>query len=409
MIKKASSNYKWYILSLGAATHIVIAGMPYFCMPVLFKEISDDLGLSLVQIGMVWGIAGLPGLFAAFFVGMLGDRFGTKKTLFVSCLLNGVTSALRGAAFGYNSLLVFTFLFGVAAVPFSLMVHRSSGEWFSGKQLGMANGILAMGMGVGNTLGSMFSATVFSPALGGWRHVMFAYGAVAILFSLLWWKTRNPDLVQEGNTVSMTRQSFMQSIKKVIRLKSVWVLSVAFMFFSGCYGGVIGYLPLYLRDIGWSSVRADGALAALTGASVIGVVPLSFLSDRFVSRKRIVLVAIIVYMVSVGLLSVFGNAVVYLLVILAGLMQEGLWAILITIVMESEGVGRELSGTALGLAMTLASLGGFFAPPLGNRLAQINPSYAFLFWAALALLSIILIIFVKETGWKRAERRKVSS
>ena len=400
MAQNSSANYKWYILTLGTATHMLIAGMPYFCMPVLFKEISNDLGLSLVQIGMVWGIAGLPGLFAAFFVGMLGDRFGTRKTLFISCLLNGITSALRGAAFGYNSLLIFTFLFGVAAVPFSLMVHRSAGEWFSGKQLGLANGILAMGMGVGNTLGSMFSATVFSPALGGWRQVMFAYGVVAIVISFLWWKTRNPVVVQSEKATTTTGQAFLLSVKKVVRLKSVWLLSAAFMFFCGCYAGVIGYLPLYLRDSGWSAVRADGALAALTGASVIGVVPLSFLSDRLGSRKGVVLASIAVYLVSVGSLAVVNNAMIYLLVILAGLMQEGLWAILITIVMEIEGVERENSGTALGLAMTLAAVGGFVAPPLGNRLALMNPGYAFLFWAALSLVAFLLICTVKETRRK---------
>jgi MFS family permease len=401
MINKSNSMYKWYVLALGTATHVLIAGMPYFCMPVLFKEISDDLGLSLVQVGMIWGVAGLPALFAAFFVGMLGDRFGTRKTLFIACLFSGITGALRGAAFGYNSLLIFTFLFGLAAVPFSFGVHKSAGEWFSGKQLGLANGILAAGMGIGNTAGSMFSATTFSPALGGWRQVMFIYGAVAIIISLFWLKTRKPVSGQIFKNSTSAGEAFKQSFVRVIRLKSVWLLSIALMFFSGCYSGVIGYLPLYLRGSGWSPVGADGALAALTGASVIGVIPLSFLSDRIGSRKRVVLPAITIYLVCVGLLSIFGNGLVFLLVILAGLTQEGLWAILITMVMETEGVGAENSGTALGMAMTFGGLGSFLAPPLGNRLAVINPGYAFIFWAVLVVVAVTLIYFVKETGWKK--------
>jgi MFS family permease len=128
------------------------------------------------------------------------------------------------------------------------------------------------------------------------------------------------------------------------------------------------------------------------------------LSDRIGTRKKVVLASIVVYLVSVGLLSVFGNGIIFLLVILAGFTQEGLWAILITMVMETEGVGRENSGTALGMVMTFASLGGFIAPPVGNRLALISPSYAFLFWAALVVAAIILISFVKETGWKKREQ-----
>jgi len=40
----------------GALTHTVAVAMPVMCMPVLFQEISEDLGLSLVQIGSIWGL-----------------------------------------------------------------------------------------------------------------------------------------------------------------------------------------------------------------------------------------------------------------------------------------------------------------------------------------------------------------
>lgn len=378
--------------------------MPFFCMPVLFKEISDGLGLNLFQVGMIWGIAGLPGLFLAFIAGMVGDRFGTRKTLFLACLFNGVTGALRGIAFGYNSLLVFSFLFGIAMVPFSFAVHKSAGEWFTGRQLGMANGVLAMGMGVGNALGSLFSANIFSPALGGWRNVMFFYGAIAVLISFFWLRTRQPVVLHPRAANTSNGEAFLRSLKETVRVKSVWILAVAFMFYSGCYSGVIGYLPLYLRSSGWSPAAADGALGVLTGASVVGVVPLSFLSDRIGSRKIVVYIAITVYLICVGLLSVSSSNLVWILAIFAGLMQEGLWALLITMVMETEGIGSKNSGTALGLVMTFSSLGSFFAPPLGNRIAGISPGYAFLFWSAMVITALILIYFVKETGWKKRKQ-----
>ena len=46
------------------------------------------------------------------------------------------------------------------------------------------------------------------------------------------------------------------------------------MCFAGCRIGLSGYLPLYLRSIGWTAVGADGALAAraneLAGAIASG-------------------------------------------------------------------------------------------------------------------------------------------
>lgn len=44
-------------------------------MPVLFKEISDDLGLSVAQIGTIWGLDPLAGVFIGLPGGLLADRF----------------------------------------------------------------------------------------------------------------------------------------------------------------------------------------------------------------------------------------------------------------------------------------------------------------------------------------------
>ena len=65
-------------------------------MPVLFKEISEDLGLSLVQIGTVWGISSLAGIFVSILGGVLTDRFGIKHIVGIFCILVGITVALRG-------------------------------------------------------------------------------------------------------------------------------------------------------------------------------------------------------------------------------------------------------------------------------------------------------------------------
>lgn len=47
MTNTQNSNYRWYALSLATLAYFFIAGMSRMCMPVLFKEISIDLGLSM--------------------------------------------------------------------------------------------------------------------------------------------------------------------------------------------------------------------------------------------------------------------------------------------------------------------------------------------------------------------------
>jgi len=89
MTDHPQSKYRWYILALGASTHIFVAAMPRMCMPVLFKEISDDLGLSLVQVGLIWGMLGLAGVLA-FAYGLICDRYGARRTLIGACVLQGM-------------------------------------------------------------------------------------------------------------------------------------------------------------------------------------------------------------------------------------------------------------------------------------------------------------------------------
>ena len=106
------SKYRWYVISLTALTQAFCVAMPLICMPVLFDEISSDLGLSLVQVGWVWGFIALSGLLTVFIAGILADRFGAKRILIFACLSVGLTGASRGLANDFASLLLTNFLFG---------------------------------------------------------------------------------------------------------------------------------------------------------------------------------------------------------------------------------------------------------------------------------------------------------
>ncbi|OGO24819.1 MAG: hypothetical protein A2144_09635 [Chloroflexi bacterium RBG_16_50_9] len=369
-------------------------------MPVLFKEIASDLDLNLVQVGVVWGMASLPGLFGAFAAGLISDRFGATRTLALACLLQGMAGALRGISGNFIGLAIFMFLFGLFTIPLSFATHKAAGQWFSGRQLGLANGILAMGMGVGTTVGALVSATVLSPWLGGWRHLMFAYGVIAIVVGFLWLSARRNPGSGEAS-LSTETVPFRQALSHVVRIRSVWLLALFQLCIYGYSSGIIGYLPLYLRSIGWTPVSADGALTTFNAASVVGVIPLSLLSDRIGRRKVVIYLAVLMVIIGVSLLSAFGGKIVWPSVLFAGVVQEAFFALSITMVMETEGVGARYAGTALGLMTTLAGIGGFFSPPVGNRLAQINPSFAFIFWLALAVVALGIFRFVEETGWRK--------
>src|SRR3989304_9689001 len=122
-------------------------------MPVLFKEISEDIDLNLVQIGPVWGIASLAGIFVSIVGGIMSDKVRVKHFLVVSCILVGLTGALRGLADSFITLTLFVFLNGIVRMAVPINLTKTVGIWFRGQNLGMAMGISAMGMGFGLMLG----------------------------------------------------------------------------------------------------------------------------------------------------------------------------------------------------------------------------------------------------------------
>ena len=395
MANNYESRYRWYVLGLGALTYTCAMAMPRMCMPVLFKEISIDLELSLVQIGAIWGTEPLASVTTILAAGLLGDRFGVRKVLSIACLLAGGAGALRGLSSGFTSLAATTFLFGLILAFIPVNVVKTVGIWFSGRHLGLANGITGVGMAIGFMAGSMLSATVLSPLLGAWRWVLLLYGALSALISVLWFFTvREPRQAVSGG--STARLTFGQTFSRVVRLKSVWLLGLALAGHTGCITSMLGYLPLYLRERGWPVASADGTVAAFHGVSMLATIPLALLSDRFRSRKTVLIPAVLITAASVALLSGAHDQSVWLFVILAGLFRDGFMAILLSMVIEVKGVGADYAGTAAALVLAVSRLGNFVGPPVGNSLAGLHPGLPFVFWGALALVTPISLYLIKE-------------
>jgi NNP family nitrate/nitrite transporter-like MFS transporter len=388
--------YRWYILTLAALTGTLAVAMPNMCLPVLFEEIAEDLGLSLVQIGLIWGIGALAGIPTGLVGGAIGDRFGARRTLSVACLLAGLAGALRGLSNDLVTLGVTVFLFGLMTPMIMMNVIKTCGVWFSQRQLGVANGAIAMGMALGFMVSSMISATLLSPWLGGWRNVLFFYGAIAMVFSVPWYFSR-PVPNDAGEPASETSsKTLRQTVSHAVRIRNVWLLGFALLGIGGCIQGTLGYLPLYLRGLGWTEASADGALATYHATSMIFVMPIALWSDRLGSRRKVLMAAALMIILGVGLLSVVEGIMIWVAVGMAGLVRDGFMAVLQALVLETEGVGARYAGTAMGLVMLFSGLGRLLAPPLGNSLASIASALPFLFWASLATMGLLVLYTVRE-------------
>ncbi len=389
----SSQQYKWYILILVVLTNMLVVAMPAMGMSVLADEISRDLNLDLVQVGIVWGIGSLPGILTSLLGGVIGDKVGPKRVLVIGSLLAGLLGAARGLAPNFLTMTILVVLFG-ALIPFVTMNSmKTAGQWFPPQQLGLANGLISMGMALGFLLGALLSATTFSPLLGGWRNVLISYGVAGALLSIPWAFTRTVPLHRHANGQQI---SIRAAVLHVARLKNIWLLGFTLFGVSGSIQGMLGYLPLYLRGLGWEPLRADGALSAFHTISMIFVLPIALWSDRLGSRKRLLQIAILFVVLGTGMLSVAQGGLVWSAVLLAGFVRDAFMAIFMTMVIETEGVGPVFAGTALGLTMAISGIGNVLAPPLGNSLAILWPGAPFAFWAFLAGLGLVCLSLIKK-------------
>lgn len=387
----SESPYRWYILILAALTNTLASAVPSMCLPVLFKEISQDLNLNLVEVGLIWGIASLPGILTSLIGGAVGDRFGPKRILAAGCLLVGLVGGLRGLANSFTSLAAAVFLVGFLTPFVGMNVIKTCGIWFSSRQLGLANGVLSMGMALGFVIGSLASASLLSPWLGGWRNVLFFYGAITAALSLPWLFTRPAPTPASRHNPAVSSGPLREALAHVGRIKNVWLLGLAILGIGGCIQGALGYIPLYLRGLGWSGVSADGALAAFHTTSMLCVIPIALWSDRLGSRKKVMVGAALMLTLGMGLLSVVNGVMVWIAVCLSGMVRDGFMAVFLTAITETEGIGPAYAGTAAGLVMVFSNLGSLLAPPLGNSLAVLGAGLPFVFWAALTVLGMLAL------------------
>jgi predicted MFS family arabinose efflux permease len=374
-----------------------IAGLERMGLPVLFKEISASLNLSLVSIGTVWGMDPLAGIFVSLLGGLLVDRFGIKRTLTVACILAALFCALRGFSSNFMSMAATMFLFGLMAAMVPTVTFKTTIVWFSGKNLALANVLINIAGAVGSMLATMLSATVLSPWLGGWRNVLFVLAIPAAILGILW-LTTGKEPVTDKRPDSQDRVSFLEAISRVAHLKEIWIIGLIEAAFMGATMGMSGYLPLYLRNIGWAPARADLAITIISAAIMIGAVPMIIVSNRLKAPRGVLFFSIAVLAAGLAIQPFISRneAGVYVLLALTSFLRSGAIALFNTLIYQIKGVGSDFGGTALGLAQAMAMVFAFAAPPLGNSLSNIDPGAPFIFWAVLPALSLPLFLLLKK-------------
>jgi len=188
------SNVRWVILALLFMASFV-AYILRTNMSIAGESMMADLGLSKIQLGMVfsafaWGYAifQFPG-------GIFGNIVGSRRALTIMALLWGILTLATGLVPGITlvstifilfTLIGLRFLMGVVQAPlFPVVCGGAIGSWFPVSGWAFPNGLTSTGLALGAAATAPLIAWLMETL--GWRESFILTAPLAFLIAGVWW------------------------------------------------------------------------------------------------------------------------------------------------------------------------------------------------------------------------------
>lgn len=150
-------------------------------MPTIGKE----FGLNDTQKGFLLSVFGYPYALLQIPGGLLGDRLGARKTLFLCGGLWAIATVVTGLAIGLVSLALFRIALGFGEGATFPTATKAMQSWVPTSQRSWAQGLTHAFSRLGNAVTPLFMAGLMS--LWGWRYAFVALGLVSMIWVIGWW------------------------------------------------------------------------------------------------------------------------------------------------------------------------------------------------------------------------------
>jgi MFS transporter, ACS family, glucarate transporter len=168
----------------------IVTFLDRVCISIAAPYMMEDLGLTMLQMSLVFSAFTLA--YSLFEVpsGWMGDVMGPRRVLTRIVLWWSAFTMLTGAAQGYRSLLAVRFLFGAGEAGAFPNAVRSFSLWFPARERGRANGVLFFGSRLGGALTAPLALALIQ--WWGWRASFVAFGCIGVVWAAVWyWSYRD--------------------------------------------------------------------------------------------------------------------------------------------------------------------------------------------------------------------------
>lgn len=422
--RPSRSAVRWAVIGLVFLASL-IAYILRTNVSVAGNALSQDLGFSRIQLGLVLGAFAWGYAIFQFPGGVLGDRFGARRALTViavawgllNLLVGLMPAAIAGSVFlPLGTLILLRFLMGAAQAPlFPVVAGGAIRNWFPFAAWGVPNALTNAGLAFGSAAtGPLIAWLIVSV---GWRQSFVLTAPLGLgIAGLWWWYYRDQPAehrgvspgelryITGGRAPEETAPAEPGSWRRVLRDRNVRLITLSYFCNNYLFYFFFNWLVIYLVESRQLTLLQGGWYAAapwMTGA--IGALAGGAVNDRLTGRYGATIGSrwpILLAMVGAGalLLGVSGapNAVtaVVLLSLCLGLQQFTdpiYWT-------ATMAVAGRYAGSACGVLNT----GGNLVGGIGALLVPITVEA--LGWpAALGTTALVAMISGVMWLWIRVE------
>jgi MFS transporter, ACS family, hexuronate transporter len=372
----------------------------------LMPFIQPDLGMNNTQVGLLAAALSFTWAIAAFGIGVVSDKTGSRKGLLIlATLAFSACSFLTGIAASFVMMLGARLLMGVAEggiMPISQSLVATEVE---PQHRGLA-------MGVTQNFGSNLLGSFVAPVLlvkfahlFGWRHAFFLAGAPGLITAVLMWY-----LVREApvtNTFAQSGRPRAGTLREALAERNVVICAAMGVLLVSYLVVCWAFMPLYLTRVRKYDADTMGWLMGTLGISAtIGAFVISALSDRWGRRPLLIAMPLIAVILPLGAMYYGGSTWVLAAFFFVGWGVNGVFPLFMGTV-PSESVAPHHMAAALGICMgTGEILGGVLAPWLagimGDKIGLQAPLWLML---AVTIASAVLALGLRETAPRVLARR----
>lgn len=388
---------RWFALGLILLARISMA-MQFQSIAPVAPLLIADLALSYAELGLLIGLCLLPGTVLALPGGLLGERFGNRRVVLWALTLMVGGGLVTGASHSLWQAGAGRLVSGAGGVLLTLVLAKMTAEWFAGKEISTAMGVMLTGWPLGIGLGTALFGAV--AAGSSWRLVQHLTVAVAAAaFVLLAFLYRDAP----GVATSRAALRFVPDLPA-----RGWALiltaGVAWMLFNVGFIVLVGFGPGVLVSRGVTLARAGVLVSLAVWMSSISVPLGGAVVDRWRRPDLAIAVGCLLTALAIAATPLLLAPVVWLLVagVMAGLPPGAMVALVPRSVRPEQlaaGFGVFYATYYLGMA-ALQPVAGLLRDLTGNAAAPL-----FFAAAAMALAAVTLGAF----RWIERPRRQISA